>query len=52
VGAGQGGLQVALDRVAATVLAGQRRAAGDVQDDVVGEEGEAVAQSPRCTAWR
>lgn len=40
VGAGQGGLEVALGGGAAAVLAGQRRPAGDVQHDVVGEEAE------------
>jgi hypothetical protein len=38
---GQGGAQVALGGGAAAVLAGQGRAPGDVQHDVVGEEAEA-----------
>jgi hypothetical protein len=41
VGAGEGGVQVLLDGLAAAVGAGQRGSAGDVQDDVVGEEAEA-----------
>ena len=52
VGPGQGGLQITLGRLAAPVLTGQRRAAGHMQDDVVGEDPKPVPQSPRCTASR
>jgi hypothetical protein len=49
---GQGGPQVILGGGPAAVRAGQRGAAGHVQDDVVGEEPEGAPQSPSCTVRR